>query len=131
MEADMNEETKLERWRSAPDANDVHECCICMNEYSVREEPLLFRPTDADAATSSLVDVEAGQGGSFVDPVVRIPQCGHFFHQQCIAGWVGGAWQPGDAGIERFRRAKRTTCPLCRKDLRPAALALTHQQSSS
>ena len=57
-------------------------------------------------------------------------KCGHIFHQDCLAGWIGGRWQlnPNTANVAsdennsqliRRRRARQTCCPLCREDLRP------------
>mmetsp|Transcript_34335 Transcript_34335/g.71493 ORF Transcript_34335/g.71493 Transcript_34335/m.71493 type:complete len:436 (+) Transcript_34335:183-1490(+) len=88
------------------------ECCICMEAFAVQE------------------DEEAGQETpSFDNQVIRTKTCGHMFHRRCIASWVGGRWQANgsedsnsgnDNSNEReaSRRARRTTCPLCRQDVR-------------
>ena len=60
------------------------------------------------------------------DVMVRT-KCGHVFHGKCLAGWIGGRWEPNrqveqgntQASSPR-RRARRTCCPLCREDLKPS-----------
>lgn len=88
----------------AKDANGVKECCICMCDFVI-----------ADLETGDASSAENNQA----EAIVRTQRCGHLFHKQCIASWVGGRWQndEGADGSPR-RRARRTTCPLCRQDLR-------------
>ena len=62
----------------------TRECCICMTDL-----------------------VETNNKA-----VVQTKECGHLFHRQCLASWIGGRWEGG-------RRARRTTCPLCRSELLP------------
>lgn len=83
---------------------DSRECCICMEAFKVES---------GEAGR----DVEEGQGEatSELDRVVQTRNCGHLFHRRCMSSWVGGQWHSG--GNAR-RRARRTTCPLCRRDLR-------------
>ena len=92
------------------DAKGARECCICMNEFVFTEEECLID------------DVEMGMSPEDDDEIVRTRACGHLFHKRCMAGWVGGRWQrqgrqQDDANWNR-RLAKRSTCPLCRSDLR-------------
>lgn len=96
--------TNLEEdWSSeANDANGVKECCICMTDFCVR---------------LATVDLEAPVEEDQV--VVRTPACHHLFHKGCISTWVRGRQQ--DPGRRDEGRARRTTCPLCRQDLRPSA----------
>ncbi|KAL7563188.1 hypothetical protein ACA910_014464 [Epithemia clementina (nom. ined.)] len=86
------------------------ECCICMESFAVQE--------DEEAAAC---DDEALQ-------IIRTRTCGHLFHQSCMGSWVSGRWQNSshnsdgnsNSGTrEPHRRARRTTCPLCRRDVRP------------
>jgi len=83
----------------AKDANDIKECCICMETFAIQN----------DIETGQLNDDEA---------IVQTTTCGHVFHKRCIASWVGGRWESNDES-SNSRRARRTTCPLCRNDLRP------------
>ena len=71
------------------------ECCICMSEFVVGDE-------------------ETGVIGE--DEQMVRTKCGHIFHRKCLAGWVGGRWDPSQS---TRRRARSTRCPLCREDLRP------------
>lgn len=81
------------------------ECCICMTEFHIYND-------DIEAG-----DIEEQEHGS----VVRTPVCGHLLHEQCIAGWVGGRWERSISNEtlrqNRQRRARCTTCPLCRAEL--------------
>jgi hypothetical protein len=77
------------------------------------------------------------------DTIVRTLLCGHLFHRRCIASWVGGRWQQNTTqrrqhatSINNQLRARRVTCPLCRRDLRPAttssaASSLTVNETSN
>lgn len=87
-------------------SDTMKECCICMNAFEVREH-------DMEAP------VEVGD-----DEAIVRTKCGHIFHRKCLAGWIGGRWDPQD---RRQRRARRTNCPLCRQDLKP----MTRQSSES
>lgn len=138
---------------------DVKECCICMSDFPVQSEADLedglfeercsnnksknSRCQHYIARRNNWPDVEINEDGtkdpgcsdddaSFNDAketgIVRT-RCGHLFHKECLAGWVGGRWQlnpNGNRGNEeinnqdrRRRRARQTCCPLCREDLRP------------
>ena len=115
--------------------SDVQECCICMSDFSVQDEADLEKglhhgdiqsvevPSDQNpidsVGTPSNSEVPAGRD------IVRT-RCGHIFHRECLAGWVGGRWQiqqgstNDDSNQDRRRRcARQTCCPLCREDLRP------------
>jgi hypothetical protein len=78
-------------------SDTMKECCICMNDFEVTEQ---------DVEAQHVLEDEA---------MVRT-KCGHVFHKKCLAGWIGGRWDPQD---HRRRRARRTNCPLCREDLKP------------
>lgn len=80
-------------------SSTVKECCICMNDFEV---------TEHDVEAQEVVEDEA---------MVRT-KCGHIFHKKCLAGWIGGRWDPQD---RRRRRARRTNCPLCREELKPTS----------
>ena len=97
------------------DVKGVKECCICMNDFDVSESDQFYRP-DAETGQQE-VDED--------DTVVRTRACGHLFHKHCIASWVGGRWQ-GRHGYDndtawRERRARRSSCPLCRTELKPSS----------
>ena len=87
-------------------SDTMKECCICMNAFEVREH-----------------DVEAPVEVGDDEAMVRT-KCGHIFHKKCLAGWIGGRWDPQD---RRRWRARRTNCPLCRQDLKP----MTRRSSES
>lgn len=111
------------------------ECCICMESFSIQE--------DEEAVAGSF-----GEDDDDNQIIIRTRTCGHLFHRRCIASWVGGRWQvsttttrsisannngstshnvnqPAEGGTSNHRqesssrRARRTTCPLCRRDVRP------------
>lgn len=153
--------------------NGALECCICMSDFYIGN------------STEDNNDVEVGYITTAAtmnenDAIVQTPTCGHLFHKNCIASWVGGRWEqqrrqiqqqhqqqqqlendsnstprpnagrthPNDDDVHvvvggvgdttdnnnntegsaiwsanhlrvgRQRRARRTTCPLCRADLR-------------
>jgi RING-type zinc-finger len=93
------------------DANGVKECCICMESF------VLQHGTDDIENTVAL---QLNENDAANEAIVRTAVCGHLFHQRCIASWVGGRWNNGNNDPdEQQRRARRTTCPLCRNDLRP------------
>jgi hypothetical protein len=94
------------------EARGARECCICMNEFALtpQESVLLERDIETGEKDSALPDS---------DEIVRTRICGHLFHKRCMAGWVGQQW--GDDTAWRSRRPKRSTCPLCRRDMRPSA----------
>ena len=113
--------------RNGKVTNGALDCCICMNEFDIiLEEDLGQR------------DVESGDHDEQQDSlniensIVRTRACGHLFHKHCIASWIGGRWQPRSSSSTRGRqedeeqrlsawrqrRAKRSSCPLCRRDLR-------------
>jgi hypothetical protein len=135
--------------------SDVRECCICMSDFPVHDEADLedglfddrgnsngrCQHRTARRRNSSDEEVNDGRANdpgdsdddaSFNDKketgIVRT-RCGHIFHKECLAGWVGGRWQlnpSSNSGSEetniqdrRKRRARQTCCPLCREDLRP------------
>ncbi|GAX28422.1 hypothetical protein FisN_4Hh387 [Fistulifera solaris] len=93
------------------DARGVHDCAICMSDFQIKDEDERFQ-----------CDIESGEKvGDADEEIVRATKCDHLFHQQCIARWIGGRWQgnsnPETSSSWRRRRAKRTTCPLCRRNL--------------
>mmetsp|Transcript_27601 Transcript_27601/g.40759 ORF Transcript_27601/g.40759 Transcript_27601/m.40759 type:complete len:410 (-) Transcript_27601:248-1477(-) len=77
----------------------VKDCCICMSDFNIADNN----------------DVEMGAEED-EDPIVQT-RCGHIFHAKCLKSWVGGRW---NVESSENRRAQRTCCPLCRKDLRPS-----------
>jgi hypothetical protein len=145
---------------SATDASigmksDVKECCICMTEFEVQNEADLEDGLLEEAGETSspeslgsderddsleLSDTSCDDSGVSAaaadckvqrDSTIIRTKCGHIFHQECLAGWIGGRWQlnPNVANVSaddnsaqtvRRRRARQTCCPLCREDLRPA-----------
>jgi hypothetical protein len=128
------------------DSNNVLECCICMSDFVVQDEEADTTSTDIDietGATASVPDTEADATSADietgattpsvalplpqspvlpetdVDAIVQTKKCGHIFHKHCMASWVGGQWRGATLdGDDSPRRARRTTCPLCRNDLR-------------
>mmetsp|Transcript_1435 Transcript_1435/g.1931 ORF Transcript_1435/g.1931 Transcript_1435/m.1931 type:complete len:408 (-) Transcript_1435:603-1826(-) len=80
----------------------VKDCCICMSDFKI---------TNVDDH-----DLERGIDEQDEDEIVKT-RCEHIFHAKCLASWVGGRWNVESA---ESRRAQRTCCPLCRKDLRPS-----------
>jgi hypothetical protein len=110
------------------DSNNVLECCICMSDFVIQDS------AEADAevdTTNTDIDIETGAAASValpqspvlpetnVDAIVQSKKCGHIFHKHCMASWVGGQWRGATLdGDDSPRRARRTTCPLCRNDLR-------------
>ena len=94
------------------DARGAHECAICMSDFQIK-----------DVDDSVQHDIESGEKEETACPdedIVRATKCEHLFHQRCIARWIGGRWQgsnPDTSSSWRSRRAKRTTCPLCRRNL--------------
>lgn len=119
------------------DASHVKECCICMSEFVVSQE-------DVEAGllgVSSSSDMQKPISVSETETPPSVPdeesetavvrtKCGHIFHQQCLAGWIGGRWDANpttessspnrNREEQRRRRARRTCCPLCREDLKPS-----------
>jgi len=97
----------------ARDDGVTRECCICMSDFEIQHQGDI--ETGASAPTND---------GSYDEHVMVRTKCGHIFHGACLAGWLGGRWEPneGNRGTspERSRRrARRTACPLCREDLKP------------
>jgi len=88
---------------------ETNECCICMNAFIIHEHDLENNQVPEQPAD--------------IDVIVRTKPCGHLFHERCMASWVGGRWRENEDFSEtapwRQRRAKRTTCPLCRGSLAP------------
>lgn len=105
--------------------NGALDCCICMNEFDVVLEKDFGQQRDVEGELR-----DDGLGSE--NAIVRTRPCGHLFHRQCIASWIGGRWQPRTNSSRsreeeeqrlsawRQRRAKRSSCPLCRRDLRPS-----------
>lgn len=93
------------------DGGNTRECCICMSEFVVQ------RQGDIETGLSSYQNPPAPEN------IMVRTKCGHLFHGACLAGWIGGRWEPnrpqGDNNTPR-RIARRTCCPLCREDLKPA-----------
>lgn len=88
------------------------ECCICMEAFDLEQDEEM-----GNELTSLDHDMD----------VIRTPSCGHLFHRRCMSSWIGGRWEAGADGAENesdplgasgSRRARRTTCPLCRQDVR-------------
>jgi hypothetical protein len=136
--------------------SDVKECCICMSDFPIQNEADLEDGLFEDKTTTSNANAQdnnfnngSGTGNEEIDPsndrpkhadnedssmdlkdsgIVRT-RCGHVFHKECLAGWVGGRWQLNPNATSssnediiqdrRRRRARQTCCPLCREDLRP------------
>jgi len=105
---------------AAKDSNGVKECCICMSEFRIH--PLNDVETGGD-------DNSTAEEPNSEEAVVRTLKCGHLFHKSCVAGWIGGRWQASESqqddesastppSSHLQRRARRTTCPLCRDDMR-------------
>lgn len=104
---------------SAKDANGVKECCICMNDFDIQPS--------ADVETGSRRrnrDEDDNEDDDIDEHAIVRTQCGHIMHLRCTASWVEGRWQQSgqqqrdsDEGASASR-ARRTTCPLCRNDLR-------------
>jgi hypothetical protein len=112
----------------AKDSGQTKSCCICMSDFDVQLvettiEDLQMGNVSVADNTETFVE-EAGGGPSLNDiqTIVRTRNCGHLFHRHCIGSWVGGRWQGTESGADESppprRRARRTTCPLCRSDLR-------------
>jgi hypothetical protein len=127
------------------DSNGVIECCICMSDFVIQESADIDIETgvtanleDAKAGTASTTDtIKTGattpslalplpqsavlsEAETDHDDIVQSKKCGHIFHKHCMASWVGGQWRGASlvTGEDSPRRARRTTCPLCRNDLR-------------
>ncbi|GKY95408.1 hypothetical protein MPSEU_000502300 [Mayamaea pseudoterrestris] len=97
----------------AKDSNGVRDCCICMSDFRIHDAQM-----DVETGVSSEEDAEDDEA----EAIVRTP-CGHIMHLQCMASWIDGRWQSSgpQAAVNEdglTRRARRTTCPLCRSDLR-------------
>ena len=118
---------------SATDASigmnsDVKECCICMSDFPVQDEADLEDGLFEDKAEKSAKD-PADESTRVEDRGIVRTRCGHIFHKECLAGWIGGRWHINpsanhdDIGGQdwRRRRARQTCCPLCREDLRPTS----------
>ena len=94
---------------NAKDANGVKDCCICMSDFRIY--PFV------DEEMGATLDEDE-------DEAIVQTHCGHIMHSRCMASWVDGRWQQSSGDHEESgrststRRAKRTTCPLCRTDLR-------------
>jgi hypothetical protein len=117
----------------AKDASGTKSCCICMSDFDV--QVVEASPEDVEAGQVHIPSPESGgdeeegavqweMDGADNDIIVRTKSCGHLFHRHCIGSWVGGRWQSSDhensESASPRRRARRTTCPLCRSDLRPS-----------
>lgn len=93
------------------DGGNTRECCICMSDF------VLQRQGDIETGLSSYQNPPAPE------TIMVRTRCGHVFHGACLAGWIGGRWEPnrpqGDDNTQ-LRIARRTCCPLCREDLKPA-----------
>jgi len=118
---------------SATDASigmnsDAKECCICMSDFPVQDEADLEDGLFEDKAEKSAKD-PADESTRVEDRGIVRTRCGHIFHKECLAGWIGGRWHINpsanhdDIGGQdwRRRRARQTCCPLCREDLRPTS----------
>lgn len=101
----------------ACDDSVTRECCICMNEFDVH------RPCDIETGELHQ-DPSVPSTLSNDENIIVRTKCGHVFHGSCLAGWIGGRWEPyetnaGERSDRPRRRARRTCCPLCREDLKP------------
>jgi len=78
LEAGTNDETDSENWATSKylqDAYSTHtSCSICINEFTYKEK------------------------------LVLLPQCGHFFHRECIKPWL---------------KDRKGSCPLCQTFVSP------------
>lgn len=99
------------------DGGNTRECCICMSEFVVQQQGDIETWLSYQNSSESLAE----------ENIIVRTKCGHIFHAACLAGWIGGRWEPnrqpnqqGDEGSSSLRRfARRTCCPLCREDLKP------------
>ena len=113
------------RMTSYRDPDDVRECCICMTE---------FRFNDAELSEELAQLARNRDVMRAADPhsIVRT-RCGHYFHRDCLGGWLGGQWtRDGSNGNQsmEFQRARRRACPLCREDMAPASPSFTTRANS-
>ena len=87
---------------------NAKECCICMMEFGSPES---------------------------AEKIVIRTKCGHLFHRDCLAGWLGRNWNiasqnQGDSS-SLDARAIRRVCPLCREDLIPESSPPSSNRSTS
>jgi hypothetical protein len=108
----------------AQDSRGIKECCICMSDFVVTEldEAAVFGDIETAEPPS-----ESETCNTTVDPQAIVQtNCGHLFHKRCMASWLGGRWQSSSLSnadeTTDQRRARRTSCPLCRQDLRHPSL---------
>ena len=118
MAAEENAATDENELRAVPTKRDstvtntsyptggVRECCICMNEFVVQQ----CHDVEMGDTSDDNTDHEA---------IVRTLPCGHLFHRKCMTNWVRGGFQQQQQHQAdwRRRRARRTSCPLCRTEL--------------
>mmetsp|Transcript_3611 Transcript_3611/g.10270 ORF Transcript_3611/g.10270 Transcript_3611/m.10270 type:complete len:561 (+) Transcript_3611:120-1802(+) len=110
------------RMPSYRDRDDVRECCICMAEFRLDGAEL---PEELAQLARNRDVMRAAE-----DPnsIVRT-RCGHYFHRNCLGGWLGGQWTgDGNQNMES-QRARRRACPLCREDLAPISSSSTRANS--
>jgi preprotein translocase subunit YajC len=95
---------------------NTRECCICMSDFIIQPQG------DIETGLSSYQN--PAEPSSEPENIMVRTKCAHVFHGACLAGWIGGRWEPnrpqGDDESPR-RIARRTCCPLCREDLKPAS----------
>ena len=96
LDAAVPDATAVVTWEAKEGAR---ECCICMSEFYI------YDVEDNDIETGNHAQGDEPQ--EYV-AVVRTPVCGHLFHEQCIANWVGGRWEdqsPRNSSNSRSHRS--------------------------
>lgn len=115
MPVSADDETSL----GAREGTVARECCICMTEFDVHRIDDLESGLSVSEEPNNDDDAENNNND---DNIIVRTKCKHLFHGSCLAGWLGGRWEPNrqESSERSQRRARRTACPLCREDLKPA-----------